>query len=75
MTAEEAQAGYPELSDKWGGYQMLVNIAKHKQELDAINGYKDTVTDHSTVSVLTFMDYRHDSINCQNNYQKIISKK
>lgn len=68
-------AGCEDLSDKWGGYQMLYNISEHKGRLDAMCGFKDTVTEHSTVEVLTFMDYRHDVSNYENNYQKIISKK
>jgi hypothetical protein len=68
-------AGASDLSDKWGGYQMLVNIAKHKQDLDAMGGFKDTVTDHKTVDVLTFMDYKHDVIGFENKLHKIINKK
>lgn len=54
---------------------MLTNIAEHKGKLDAMFGFKDTVTDHTTGGVLRFMDYKHDVANYENNYQKIINKK
>ena len=54
---------------------MLVNLAQHKSILDAMFGFKDTVTDHTTGGVLRFLDYKHDNANYENNYQKIINKK
>ena len=62
------------MSQKWGGYQMLVNIAKHKSEFDAISGYKDTVTDHATVDVLSYMDYKSELIGCENKLHKLLNK-
>ena len=74
-TSEQLQAGSEELGIKWGGYQMLVSIAEEKSVLDAINGYKDAVTDHSTVSVLQYMDYKNDQINYQNKLAEIMRNK
>lgn len=54
---------------------MLVNISEHKGVLDAMLGTKEAVTDHSTVQVLTFMDYQHDKIDYQNRLHEIINKK
>ncbi len=54
---------------------MLVSIAEEKSVLDAINGYKDAVTDHSTVSVLQYMDYKNDQINYQNKLAEIMRNK
>tara|TARA_R100001244_G_scaffold124761_2_gene94659 strand:+ start:2735 stop:2944 length:210 start_codon:yes stop_codon:yes gene_type:complete len=68
-------AGCQELSEKWGGYQMLVNISEQKPQLDAICGFKDVVTDHSTVEVLTYMDFKSDNIRYLNRLQEVSNKK
>ena len=60
------------LSDRWGSYQMLVNISEHKTSLDAMMGIKETVTDHSTIAVLQFMEYKSDYINYQNKYAEVV---
>jgi hypothetical protein len=74
-TGEQLQAGSEELSIKWGGYQMLVSVAEEKKTLDAMNGYKNAVTDHSTVSVLQYMDYKNDQMNYQNKLAEIMRNK
>lgn len=68
-------AGCQDLTAKWGGYQMLVNISEQKTQLDAIMGFKGTVTEHSTVGVLTYMDYKSDNIRYLNRLQEISNKK
>ncbi len=65
-------AGSDILSKRWGSYQMLVNISEHKASLDAMMGFKETVTDHSTISVLQFMEYKSDNINYQNKYAEVM---
>ena len=69
------QAGSTDLSNHWGGYQLLVNISEYKPQLDAMMGFKNTVTDHSTGSVLMFMDYKSDIINYNNKLRKIMQPK
>ncbi len=54
---------------------MLVNIAEHKASLDAMMGFKETVTDHSAISVLQFMEYKSDNINYQNKYAEVMRDK
>lgn len=54
---------------------MLINIAEHKQSIDAIMGPKETVTDHSTISVLQFMEYKSDKINYENKYAEVMRDK
>jgi hypothetical protein len=51
---------------------MLVNISEHKTSLDAMMGIKETVTDHSTIAVLQFMEYKSDYINYQNKYAEVV---
>jgi hypothetical protein len=54
---------------------MLVSVAEEKKTLDAMNGYKNAVTDHSTVSVLQYMDYKNDQMNYQNKLAEIMRNK
>jgi len=53
---------------------MLYNISGHKNKLDAMFGFKETVTDHTTGGVLRFMDYKHDYANYENRLHKIVNK-
>jgi len=54
---------------------MLISIGEEKSLLDAINGTKNAVTDHSTVSVLQYMDYKNDQMNYQNRLAEIMRNK
>ncbi len=54
---------------------MLVNISEHKNQLDAIMGFKESVTDHSAIGVLQFMEYKSDYIDYQNKHNKILREK
>ncbi len=67
-------AGCNDLSQKWGGYQMLVNIAEYKPSLDAMFCATEVVTDHTTGGVLRFLDYKHDYAHYENKLHKIVNK-
>lgn len=54
---------------------MIVNISGHKHTLDAMLGFKNTVTDHLTADVLQLLDYQSDVINYENRYRKITTPK
>ena len=67
-------AGSSQLSEHWGSYQMLFNISKHKGQLDAMLGYKDTVDEHLTGEVLNFMEYQNDIAAYQNRLSEVNKK-
>jgi len=50
---------------------MLMNTVEYKSQLDAMMGYKDTVTDHTTIGVLQFMAYKNDYANYQNRLMEL----
>ena len=54
---------------------MLVNLSGHKDNLDAIHGKVDLVTEHKTGNVLRFMDYQHDMSNYERRYTELINKR
>lgn len=54
---------------------MLVNIGEQKALLDSINGFKEVVTDHSTVSVLNLMEYQTDKNKYEIKLSEVVSNR